>query len=84
VRRVWWARAIGFHELRHSYSTWLDAAGVSEARADRYMGHSSGTVQSRYRHQLDAQLAEDATRLDEYLRGSTAGKIATLPVAVAR
>jgi integrase len=29
------------HEGRHSFSTWLDAAGVSEERSDRYMGHSA-------------------------------------------
>ena len=38
------------HEARHSFSTWLDHSGVSESQADRYMGHSSGTVASRYRH----------------------------------
>ena len=75
---------IGFHECRHSYSSFLDAAGISETRADRYMGHSNASVQARYRHQLTGQLAEDAGRLDEYLRGSAIGKIATLPVAAAR
>jgi hypothetical protein len=38
-------------------------------------------VQARYRHQLTGQLAEDAARLDEYLSGTIAGKIATLPQA---
>jgi integrase len=28
---------ITFHEARHSFSTFLDHAGISEARADRYM-----------------------------------------------
>jgi integrase len=63
------------HEARHSFSTWLDHAGVSPDRADRYMGHSSGSVASRYRHLLPAQMAEDARRVDAYLAGAAAGKV---------
>jgi integrase len=70
---------IGLHELRHSYSTYLDAAGVSETRADRYMGHANSSVANRYRHQLEGQLAEDAVRLDAYLEGAMAGKVVALP-----
>ena len=67
---------IGLHECRHSFSTFLDAAGVSETRADRYMGHSDASVASRYRHPV--QYAEDAARLDDYLSGAEAGKIVRL------
>jgi integrase len=70
---------IGFHEARHSYSTYLDAAGISETRADRYMGHANPSVARRYRHQLEGQLAEDASRLDEHLTGATSGKVVPLP-----
>jgi integrase len=66
------------HEARHSFSTFLDAAGVSETRADRYMGHSNGSVAGRYRHQLAGQLVEDAKTLDAYLSGSVAGKVVTI------
>ncbi len=69
---------IGLHEARHSFSTWLDHAGVSEARADRYMGHANASVSARYRHQLEGQLAEDAARLEEWLAGSRAGKVVVL------
>jgi integrase len=69
---------IGLHEARHSFSTWLDHAGVSETRADRYMGHANPSVQARYRHQLEGQLAEDAARLEDYLRGAVAGKVVAL------
>jgi integrase len=69
------------HEARHSFSTWLDHAGVSPDRADRYIGHSSGSVASRYRHLLSAQLAEDAKHLAAYLDGSTAGTVVPLAVA---
>jgi integrase len=69
---------IALQELRHSCSTWLDAAGISETRADRYMGHANPSVANRYRHQLEGQLAEDARRLDEYLSGAVAGKVVRL------
>jgi integrase len=69
------------HEARHSFSTYLDAAGITETRADRYMGHSNGSVASRYRHQLAGQLADDARTLDAYLTGSAAGKVVTLSAA---
>ncbi|HEY6150824.1 MAG TPA: hypothetical protein VIW19_09920 [Gaiellaceae bacterium] len=61
------------------YSTYLDAAGISETRADRYMGHANASVANRYRHQLEGQLIEDAARLDEYLCGAVAGKVVQLP-----
>ena len=64
-----------FHEARHSFSTFMDHAGVSETRADRYMGHATPGIGGRYRHQLPGQLAEDAGLLDEYLSGATAGKV---------
>jgi integrase len=66
---------IGLHEARHSFSTWLDHAGVSEARADRYMGHANPSVSARYRHQLDGQLAQDAETLENYLAGAMSGKV---------
>jgi integrase len=72
---------ITLHEARHSFSTFLDHAGVSEARADRYMGHSSGSVANRYRHLLPGQIAEDRKLLDAYLAGATAGKVVPLALA---
>jgi integrase len=69
---------IRLHELRHAFSTFLDHAGVSETRADRYMGHSNASVQARYRHQLHGQLSEDAQRLDDYLTAAESGKVVVL------
>jgi integrase len=71
------------HEARHSFSTWLDHAGVSPDRADRYMGHSSGSVASRYRHLLPGQITEDSKLVDAYLAGAATGKVVPL-VATAR
>jgi integrase len=70
---------VTLHECRHPFSTFLDAAGISETRADRYMGHSNPSVANRYRHQLEGQLAEDAARLDVYLVGASDGKVVQLP-----
>jgi integrase len=72
---------ITLHEARHSFSTWLDAAGISGSRADRMMGHSDGSVAGRYRHQLEGQLAEDAKLVDAYLAGARAGKVVPLAAA---
>lgn len=85
VSRAWkvWKDAglerVTLHECRHTFSTFLDAAGVSETRADRYMGHSNGSVANRYRH--PSQYAEDAARLDEYLSGAETGKVVRLGAA---
>jgi integrase len=56
-----------FHEARHSFSSYLDAAGISNTRADRYMGHRDGSTPGRYRHQLELELVDDAKALSEYL-----------------
>jgi hypothetical protein len=42
---------------------------ISETRADRYQGHSTGSLRARYTHTFDAQLAADAAGLDAYLTG---------------
>src|SRR5205085_992594 len=68
----------GLHEARHSFSTYMDHSGVTEARGNRYMGHSARGVEDRYRHLLAGQMAEDAKRVDEYLAGAVAGKIVDL------
>jgi integrase len=69
---------VTLHQCRHGFDSFLDAAGISEARADRYMGHAQNSVGDRYRHRLRGQLAEDAERLEEYLRGEAA-EVVTLP-----
>jgi hypothetical protein len=66
------------HQCRHGFDSFLDAAGISEARADRMMGHAGTTVGDRYRHRLRGQLAGDAKRLEEYLQGDVA-EVVTLP-----
>jgi integrase len=70
-----------FHPLRHFYKSALDHAGISESRADRYAGHSNGSVANRYRHLLDGQMAADASQLNEYLVGASSGNVVALPGA---
>ena len=62
--------------LRHACGSFLNAAGIAEARADRYMGHGRSTIGDRYRHALKGQLAADAQRLDDYLNGRTGEVVA--------
>ena len=69
---------VTLHECRHGFKSFLDAAGISEARADRYAGHAGTTIGDRYRHRLRGQLAEDAQRLEGYLRGDVA-EVVELP-----
>jgi integrase len=71
-------RRVTLHECRHAHGSFLDAAGISESRCDRYMGHARAGVADRYRHQLRGQLADDAGRLDEYLAGRGAGNLVHL------
>jgi integrase len=69
---------ITLHECRHSFRSYLDYAGISEARCDRYLGHASHTVGRRYTHAFESQLVADASALDEYLDGAADGKIVPL------
>jgi len=66
------------HNVRHSFRSYLDYAGISEARCDRYMGHSDGRIGRRYTHAFERQLAVDAQLLDAYLEAAVAGKVVPL------
>jgi hypothetical protein len=55
------------HLARHAFGSFCDAAGISETRSDRYLGHARRTTSDRYRHRVLGQLAEDAKLLDAYL-----------------
>jgi integrase len=71
----------GLHEARHSFSTWMDHAGINETRADRYMGHAPDGVAGQYRHLLPSQIADDAATLGAYLAGAATGKVVALASA---
>lgn len=71
---------ITLHECRHSFRTYLDYAGVSEIRCDRYLGHSNRSLGARYSHALATQLETDTDAVDAFLDGATSGRI--IPLAV--
>jgi hypothetical protein len=67
-----WERAglepndLQLHEGRHTYSSFLSAAGIPRERRDCYLGHADRTMDGRYTHQLDAPIPgrrQDAERL---------------------
>jgi integrase len=59
---------IGLHEARHTYASYLIAAGIEMKAISTYMGHTSvAFTYDRYGHLLPASLAENAAKLDAYL-----------------
>jgi integrase len=56
------------HECRHSYSSFLAAAGIPKERRDLYRGHADHSMEGRYTHQLDASHLDDARTFSDYLR----------------
>jgi integrase len=72
-----WAAAklesIGLHECRHTFASFMIAAGVNAKALSTYMGHASVTITfDRYGHLMPGNEAEAARLLDRYL--STQGK----------
>ena len=78
-----WTKAklprITLHHARHGYRSFLEDAGISEARADRYMGHASTKIGRRYTHAIRGQLDADAKQLDAYLVGDSASVVVLRP-----
>jgi integrase len=71
ARRIWshaGLTALGFHECRHIYASFMIAAGVNAKALSSYMGHSSITVTiDRYGHLMPGNEREAAELLDGYL-----------------
>lgn len=66
-------RGLGFrpYDLRRSYANWLEAARIPRTRRRLYLGHAAGDVTDLYEeHEVEAFLAEDATRVRTYLAGA--------------
>jgi integrase len=72
--RAWKARGlepVGLHEARHTYASYLIAAGVDMKAIGEYMGHSSvAFTYDRYGHLLPGSHAANAAKLDAYLARS--------------
>jgi integrase len=59
---------IGLHECRHTYASFMIAAGVNAKWLSAYMGHSSITVTlDRYGHLMPGNEREAAAMLESYL-----------------
>jgi integrase len=76
-----WRRAgldpIGLHECRHTFASFMIAAGVNAKTLSVYMGHASVTITfDLYGHLMPGNEQEAARLLDAYLQRSTraAGK----------
>ncbi|MEJ7891462.1 MAG: site-specific integrase [Solirubrobacteraceae bacterium] len=71
AQRLWLAaglRPIGLHQCRHTYATFMIAAGVNIKALQTFMGHASITVTlDRYGHLLPGSENQAADLLDAYL-----------------
>jgi len=71
AREAWAAEGlvpIGLHECRHTYASFMIAAGVNAKALSTYMGHSSITITlDRYGHLMPGSEAEAAGLLEAYL-----------------
>ncbi len=75
ARRIWAANGltpIGLHECRHTYASYMIAAGVNIKALSTYMGHSSITMTiDRYGHLLPGNEHEAAQLLETFLQRDT-------------
>ncbi len=62
---------IGLHECRHSYASYMIAAGINMKALSTYMGHSTITL-DRYGHLLPGNETQAAQLLDTWLTHATA------------
>jgi len=59
---------ISFHSLRHTATTLLKAAGVSDAITREFIGHDSPTVSKQYTHIPTDTLRQAANKLPNILK----------------
>lgn len=82
VRR---AKLIGvtLHTLRHSFATTANTLGCSEPTIAAMLGHSRGTITSRYVHVVDATLISAADRVSGVINAALAGRLTATVVDLA-
>jgi len=72
AKRTWTAQGlnpIGFHEARHTYASFMIAAGVNAKTLSTLMGHASITITlDRYGHLFPGAESAAAASLDAYLQ----------------
>ena len=84
--RAWSLRElepIRLHEARHTFASFMIAAGVNAKALSTYMGHASITITfDRYGHLMPGNEAQAAGLLDAYLtRSDTQARLAQLEAA---
>ena len=63
---------IGLHECRHTYATYMIAAGINSKALSTYMGHSTITITlDRYGHLLPGNETQAAQLLETWLNTAT-------------
>lgn len=62
-------RPVHFHDLRHTYASLLDSAGVTGATAQALLGHGDGAQTRHYQHAYDADKALAATLVERMVSG---------------
>lgn len=65
--------AVTLHTLRHSFATTANTLGCSEPTIAALLGHSRGTVTSRYVHVVDATLVAAADRVSKAIWNALSG-----------
>lgn len=81
LRRVWEQvnahaklKDVTLHTLRHSFATTANTLGCSEPTIAAMLGHSRGTMTSRYVHVVDATLLAAADRVASAISKAMAGE----------
>jgi integrase len=60
---------LSFHCLRHTATTWLKSAGVSNAIAQELIGHESASISRQYTHIEQEVLRGAVSKLPDVLAG---------------
>lgn len=63
------------HVLRHSFASVANDLGFAEATVAALLGHSRGTVTSRYIHTVDTALVMAADAVSSYINGLLNGRV---------
>ena len=66
-------KGVTLHTLRHSFATTANTLGCSEPTIAAMLGHSRGTMTSRYVHVVDATLLAAADRVAGAIAHALAG-----------
>jgi integrase len=66
-------RSASPHSLRHTFSHWLESAGIVQTRRNLYLGHSDTSEDARYSwHDINGFIVEDAARFNEWFKAELA------------